>query len=256
MNQIANVAEVPPALSPAAPPAPSEVVSLAQELALAHGRLVAQLRTQYGLTTADAAKRAEGMLDTDSIERHLSCPSDTMSWNTVDAVARHDPGRAVEVWEAIKAEAREELATGHRAARVVETGDANCMTRARFLAIRDELTRDWRPTTGQERILIDTLAQALTTQEHWHRRMMHLDTLENDADEPSEYKSPRMPTAAAIEQAANMVDRFNRIFMRALRQLRDLRRFTPQVVVKNAGQVNVGASRFRNNCRIFNPRMH
>jgi hypothetical protein len=25
------------------------------------------------------------------------------------------------------------------------------MTRARFLAIRDELTRDWRPTTGQER---------------------------------------------------------------------------------------------------------
>lgn len=54
------------------------------------------------------------------------------------------------------------------------------MTRARFLAIRDELARDWRPTTGQERLWIDTMAQALTTQEHWHRRLMLLDSLEND----------------------------------------------------------------------------
>lgn len=213
---------------------------MAQELARAHGRLVAQLRPQYGLTTADAAKRVERMADADAVERHLCCPSDAISWNALDAVARHDPDRAVEVWEGIKAEARDELVTGHRAARAIETGDANCMTRARFLAIRDELTRDWRPTTGQERILIDTMAQALTTQEHWHRRMMLLDALEHDNDEPSEYKTPRMPTAAAIEQAANMVDRFNRIFVRALRQLRDLRRYAPQVVVKNAGQVNVG----------------
>lgn len=36
------------------------------------------------------------------------------------------------------------------------------------------------------------------------------------------------------------IDRFNRLFMRALRQLRDLRRYTPQVVVHSAGQVNVG----------------
>lgn len=48
--------------------------------------------------------------------------------------------------------------------------------------------------------------------------------------------------AAAIDQAANMVDRFNRIFVRAIRQLRDLLRYTPQVVVKSAGQVNVGGN--------------
>ena len=46
--------------------------------------------------------------------------------------------------------------------------------------------------------------------------------------------------AQAIDQCAAMTDRFNRIFMRALRQLRDLRRYAPQVVVKSAGQVNVG----------------
>jgi hypothetical protein len=42
----------------------------------------------------------------------------------------------------------------------------------------------------------------------------------------------------AIDQAAGMVDRFNRMFMRALRQLRDLRRYT--VVIQSAEQVNVG----------------
>src|SRR5262245_58367283 len=39
-----------------------------------------------------------------------------------------------------------------------------------------------------------------------------------------------------------MVDRFNRFFLRTLRQLRDLRRYTPQVTIQNAGQVNVNAA--------------
>jgi hypothetical protein len=42
-----------------------------------------------------------------------------------------------------------------------------------------------------------------------------------------------------LEQAAGMVDRFNRIFLRTLRALCDLRRHSPQVIVQNAGQVNV-----------------
>ena len=47
------------------------------------------------------------------------------------------------------------------------------------------------------------------------------------------------PVAEAIEQAA-MVDRFNRLFLRTLRQLRDLRRYAPAVTIQNAGQVNIG----------------
>ena len=229
MTQIANVANNPqalaPALSPGPVPVPSEAVPLAHELARAHGRLVAQLRKQHGLTTAEAAKKAEGMATADAVEHQLSCPAEALSWHTLDAVARHDPAHAAEVWEFVKEEARTELATGYRAARVVETGNANCMTRARFLAIRDELTRDWRPATGQERLLIDKMAQAVVTEEHWHRRLMVLDALENedhdDEDEAAKYKAPRLAMATAIDQAANMVDRFNRIFMRALRQLRD-----------------------------------
>jgi hypothetical protein len=45
--------------------------------------------------------------------------------------------------------------------------------------------------------------------------------------------------AAAIDQAAAMVDRFNRLFSRTLRDLRELRRSMPTLVVQHASQVNV-----------------
>jgi hypothetical protein len=45
--------------------------------------------------------------------------------------------------------------------------------------------------------------------------------------------------AAAIDQAAAMVDRFSRLFSRALRDLRELRRSMPPVVVQHANQVNL-----------------
>ena len=42
-----------------------------------------------------------------------------------------------------------------------------------------------------------------------------------------------------MEQAAAMVDRFNRLFLRTLRALRDLRRYEAPVNVGMAGQVNI-----------------
>jgi hypothetical protein len=62
-----------------------------------------------------------------------------------------------------------------------------------------------------------------------------------DRDE-GKWTPPRVSEAEAIDQAAAMMDRFNRIFLRTLRALRDLRRYSPAtVVVQNAGQVNVGS---------------
>jgi hypothetical protein len=43
-----------------------------------------------------------------------------------------------------------------------------------------------------------------------------------------------------MEQAAAMVDRFNRLHLRTLRQLRDLRRSSQQIVIHQPGQVNIG----------------
>jgi hypothetical protein len=46
-----------------------------------------------------------------------------------------------------------------------------------------------------------------------------------------------------VDTAAAMVDRFNRIFLRYVRSLRDLRRYPvamPVTVNANGGQVNIG----------------
>lgn len=53
------------------------------------------------------------------------------------------------------------------------------------------------------------------------------------------WKSPYQSEADGIEQAHRLADGYNRQFLRVLRQMRDLRRYTP-VVIQNVQQVNVG----------------
>lgn len=222
----------------------SEATPLARELGRARERVTAHLRAKYGLDASAALERVEAMVEAEAANGPPSVPNELLTWWNLDTLAQSDPARAADHWNEVREAARAELATGHRAALAVETDSANCWQRARFLALRDELTAEWSPATGFERVLIDNLAQALTVQEHWLRRMMMLDALENADDEPVGLQSPRVAMATAIEQAANMVDRFHRIAMRTLRQLRDLRRYSAQVIVKKAGQVNVGGNQF------------
>ncbi len=49
---------------------------------------------------------------------------------------------------------------------------------------------------------------------------------------------PYVSEQEAIDEAMKMVDRWNRIYMRTLRQLRDLKRYSP-VNISNAEQVNI-----------------
>jgi hypothetical protein len=51
---------------------------------------------------------------------------------------------------------------------------------------------------------------------------------------------PRVSFYEAMGQASEMVARYNRMLFRTLRPLRDLRRYTPQVTIQSAGQVNFG----------------
>jgi hypothetical protein len=46
---------------------------------------------------------------------------------------------------------------------------------------------------------------------------------------------------ADAQQAAEMADRFNRLFLRTLRQLRDLRRYSVPIQINNPEQVNIPA---------------
>ena len=53
-------------------------------------------------------------------------------------------------------------------------------------------------------------------------------------------ESPRLSDAQAVDQAAAMVERLHGMFLKTLEALQGLRRGAPRVVVRRAGQVNVG----------------
>jgi hypothetical protein len=94
--------------------------------------------------------------------------------------------------------------------------------------------------------MIDMLTMAFSLQMHWSgiahdRAIRNHDAQREQAKryESSGWKSPYQSEADGIEQAHRLADGYNRQFLRVLRQLRDLRRYTP-VVIQNAQQVNVG----------------
>ena len=225
------------------PAAPSEAGVLAGELAKSFAETIKSYERYFSLSREEAIQRAAEPMP-DGGERALSGPPDQVSWFDLHAIARTDPDRAAARWEEIKRAALEELQTGHRAARAVETVNNGTWHRAQFLALREELAAEWRPRNGIERQLIDTMAQAQAGYLSWLRTLTirtELESCINDRrhQEEARWAPPRQSDADALDQSAAMMDRFNRIFLRTLRALCDMRRHSSPVIVQNGGQMNV-----------------
>jgi hypothetical protein len=182
---------------------------------------------------------------TEWAERISEAPVRLLSWIDVTALIEHHPERVLALWARVKREAREELAGGHRAALALKPG-TDPWERAQFLAIRDSFIDEWTPRGGMERALIDQMAMAHSQYLGW---MQRLDAEresralwpENAGYRKGREEPPRVTSTEAVAEAAAMAERFQRVFVRAIRTLRDLRRYAPSVVVQSAGQVNVGA---------------
>jgi len=210
---------------------------LAREMAAAFGGMVKFYREQYGLSPEEARQRAQDIGAPAYQEWLRNQPPDQVSWFDLNNLAERDPQLARQRWEEIKAAALQELRTGHRAAKILEVGGPDCWDRAKFFAIRDDLAQGWQPRNGIERQLIDVMAQAQSSYFYWLGTLTARATLETVRDrrreeEQGRWSPPRVTDAEALEQAAAMVDRFNRIFLRTLRALRDLRRYAPAVIVQ------------------------
>jgi hypothetical protein len=226
-------------------PDPAEAGPLAREMQAAFARQLETYREIYKESLDEARARARGPLPDHVRERLLKAPPEQLSWYELHQVARQDPEGAVRRWEAIKQAARQDLQTGHRAAKAVEAPSPSPRERARFLALREELAREWQPRGGVEWQLIDTLAQAQTAWEFWMDGLMLRANITAQDErrgvrETGQRAAARVSDAQAIEQAGAMAERFNKICLRTLRVLHDLRRQGPKVVVRSAGQVNVG----------------
>jgi len=224
----------------------SEIASIASEMARAYAGMVRYYREAYGLTVEEAERKTRELIESaKGDDRALTGPSDQVSWYQLMELMEHEPKKAVAAWERVKHAAREELASGLRASTAVHGVHGSPWDRARLLAIREAFRKEWRPSNGIEGALIDTLAQAHYAYLFWLERLMgraigQVELDEGDLGWEGRWRPPLLAEAEATHQAAGMVDRFNRLFMRTLRGLRDLRRYATKVTIQRAQQVNIG----------------
>ena len=221
---------------------------LAREFAGAYRRMVDCYRRDYGKDPETALSEAADFPDFMRADALDGDPA-SVSWHDLDRLADEDPALALRRWDDVKEAAIQDLATGHRAARALEefAGTERPYDRAEFLALRSALAEEWQPRGGMEWLLIDKLAQASTEEMRWLKQAVSARACQwNEPGRESRHVghrvTPRVSFVAATDQAMGMADRWNRIFCRTLRALRDLRRFDVQVNINGPGQVNFGRS--------------
>jgi hypothetical protein len=183
----------------------------------------------------------------------------------VDLMEMHTkaPRVAERFWEMVKLEARQEFESGHLAANILFPAGymRSPWNIARYLGVRESFIDEWGPRGGVEIALVDMLAQSYFQWQYWlEQNIKRSQTPERTQDpeyekwqarqrelnpknrlrerDEGEWWRPYMSDKTAIEHAAQEAERWHRTFMRTLRQLRDLRRYTP-VMINNANQVNI-----------------
>jgi len=214
---------------------------IAGEMAKAHHGMVEHYRKAYELAAADAEEQAARVPEKVR-ERLKDAPADSLSWHDLNSLGAPD---ALAKWEDTKEAARAELRSGWRAAEAAEWVGATPWQRARFLALRESLAEEWQPRGGMEWVLIDMAAQAYTGWEVNLTMAVGRFTYECEYEreqyrEKARYKShDHVPNP---EEAANAAERFQRMYVRAMRMLQNLRRYAPAITINQPRSVNIAAA--------------
>jgi len=168
-----------------------------------------------------------------------------IDWGSIGQVWNASPRDAIELWKAIRLEARDEFISGHYGARPFEvlSWQHEAFRRAQYLAVRDGLIEEWKPRGASEFILIDQMTQAYVMQLHWTEEAMKRahGSPRQESGEFYEWKRrrqiewkvnqwgkgdweiPYQHEAEAVEQAFRLVDLCMKSFQRAARQLANIR---------------------------------
>lgn len=221
----------------------AEARSLGRELARVYNQTVEGFQRLFHLSPPEADKQALELVSHVSKESLLKQDPEKTSWLDLNCLA--SAGESGEVWDHIREAAQEELSIGIAVAKLVEGHCARPWDRARFLVMRRAIIDEWQPRGGLEMTLIDTLATSHFMYLFWMGQHVERATAEaqiqkNALKTHGKWRTSYSWEAEATVQAAEMADRFHRMFMRTLRALRDLRRYSPAINIQNAGQVNIG----------------
>lgn len=201
-----------------------------------------------------AEKRGEcpvpGRYWVDSVTDALNAAPEDLTWNAIGQFEDENPGSFAIIWERVKQYARDELESGQRAASVA-VGDQRPITRARFLVLREKYIREWDPCNVLESQLIDSICQIQTIREYWMTLATERVAVECEIERywvevSGKRTERRIDGTESARDAREEAERWDRVFVRSVRALRDLRRYTTAVIVNNqGGQVNVGTHESR-----------
>jgi len=188
----------------------------------------------------------QGRYRVDSLDDALSMSPEDLAWNAIGQFEDENPGSFTTIWERVKQYARDELESGHRAASVA-VGDQRPITRARFLILREKYIREWEPRNVLEGQMIDAICQAQTIREYWMTLATGRVAVECEVERfwvlvSGKRTERRIDGSESARDAREEAERWDRVWVRSVRALRDLRRYTTPVIVNNqGGQVNVAA---------------
>ena len=231
-----EVAEIPgPVL-----PQQGELAALAAHFVQSLRASVESYKEVFGLTSEEAVAKATAPSPSaeNSVRR---IPLDMLAWNDLLTLYRSDPAAALEKWMQTKEAARKDLQSGTCAAEFVQPLNASPWWLAQFLTVRDELADSWQSRSGAEKLLIDQAAQTYTLLQFWQEELISRTALANVGNRRDVGKEQvRLDDAQAIDQAMEMIERLNAMYLRIHKALQDLGRRSPRVLVRRANQVNVG----------------
>jgi hypothetical protein len=152
-----------------------------------------------------------------------SKPMPDIGWSDFQNAAEANSEDVLKLWRAMLAAADDHISAGALASETI--GFSIPWRRAQFSAIRDGFIAEWRPRGGIESALIDMLVQSYFAYLHWLgasflvARYEHT-MIEDKIERRDEWRPPRQSHAELLEHATQMADRFNRMFLRTLRQMR------------------------------------
>ncbi len=241
--------------------------SLMRQMHRSYARFVAYYRSKAGgsLSIEDARAAAfhapvdEKEAD-DLLNEMMRLPFESLNFIDLQKLQAVAPKTAEMFWELVKNEGRKEFESGYLAANI--TFPVGYMKEvwniARYLGVRESFIEEWKPKGGIEISLIDMLAQTYFQWQFWmeetvkrsqtRERLPHheyAEWMERKGQDAKAYgyddgywTRPTISEAHALDQAEQMADRWNRMYMRTLRQLRDLRRYST-VMINQPSQVNI-----------------
>ncbi len=230
---------------PEAPPPPSPVVPSGDELAAAHlaaafCEKVAYYVREVGLSRQEALQNASTSQPV-AASRIANLPATKVSWRDLDTVFHSDPDAALGRWKELRDLARQQLANGDIAASAGKWRTRSPWELAAFLAVREAVLGDGPTPDSRQRLLADTAARNYLLSLHWQEQL-HLETALVRVPSPrgTDREQDRRDRAQTIRHLRQNLALAEASFLRAQKALDDIRRQSPRVLVRRAGQVNVG----------------